>query len=55
MILNDLFSRAQNRFEKQRRYNRAVAEINSLSNRDLSDMRADRSELLYWARKDILG
>lgn len=55
MILNDLISRAQHRIEKHRRYSRAVAEINSLSNRDLSDMRADRSELLYWARKEILG
>ncbi len=55
MILNDLIARAQNRIEKQRRYTRAVAEINALSNRDLSDMRADRSELLHWARRDILG
>lgn len=55
MNLNSLISRAQDRIEKQRRYYRAVAEINSLTNRDLADMRADRSQMLYWARKDILG
>lgn len=55
MTLNSFVARAQARIEKRRRYNRAVAEINSLSSRDLSDMRADRSEMLYWARKDILG
>lgn len=55
MNFSSLISRAQSRIESHRRYSRAVAEINALSNRDLSDMRADRSELLYWARKDILG
>lgn len=55
MTLNNLLSRAQKQIDKHRRYNRAVAEINSLSHRDLADMRADRSEMLYWARRDILG
>jgi uncharacterized protein YjiS (DUF1127 family) len=55
MNVRTLISRAQSRIESHRRYSRAVAEINSLSARDLSDMRADRSEMLYWARKDILG
>lgn len=55
MKLNTLISRAQNQIDKHRRYHRAVAEINSLSHRDLADIRGDRSEMLYWARRDILG
>jgi len=55
MTLNNLFSRAAKVIDKQRRYHRAVAEINSLTSRDLADMRGDRSEMLYWARRDILG
>lgn len=55
MILSRLIEQAQSRLEKHRRYNRVVAEIQSLTQRDLADMRGDRSEMLYWARKDILG
>jgi hypothetical protein len=55
MTLNNLLSRAQKQIDKHRRYHRAVAEINALTTRDLADMRGDRSEMLYWARRDILG
>ncbi|MDP3897521.1 MAG: hypothetical protein Q8Q62_12675 [Mesorhizobium sp.] len=55
MILARLVEQAHGRLEKHRRYYRMVAEIQSLSQRDLSDMRVDRSEMLYWARKDVFG
>lgn len=51
MILNSL----QNRIEKRRKYKRLVAEINELSGRDLADIRADRSELLFSAYKQVYG
>ena len=54
-MLDRLVTLARVRLDKRRRYKRAVAEINALSNRDLTDMRADRADMLYWARKDILG
>jgi uncharacterized protein YjiS (DUF1127 family) len=54
-MFDRLVTLAKVRLDKQRRYRRAVAEINALSARDLSDMRGDRGDMLYWARKDILG
>lgn len=55
MNISSLIQQAHARIDKQRRYYRMVAEIQALSQRDLSDMRADRSEMLYWARKDVFG
>ena len=40
---------------KRKHYNRLVAEIDSFSSRDLADMRADRSEMLYQVHKQIYG
>jgi hypothetical protein len=54
MIL-DLVSRARSSLDKRRRYNQLVNEIQSLSDRDLADFRASRSEMLYQARKQIYG
>jgi uncharacterized protein YjiS (DUF1127 family) len=54
MIL-DLVSRARNSLDKRRRYNQLVNEIQGLSDRDLADFRASRSEMLYQARKQIYG
>jgi hypothetical protein len=55
MIFNDLMNRARQSIAKRRHYNRLVAEIDSFSSRDLADMRADRSEMLYQVRKQIYG
>ena len=55
MSLSSLFEHAQTRIEKHRRYYRMVAEIQSLSQRDLADMGGDRNEMLHWARKEIFG
>ncbi len=55
MIFNDLVTRARSNIAKRKHYNRLVAEIDGFSSRDLADMRADRSEMLYQIRKQIYG
>ncbi|WP_192246432.1 hypothetical protein [Mesorhizobium silamurunense] len=55
MIFDNLVSRARNNIAKRRHYNRLVAEIENLSSRDLADLRADRSEMLYQIHKQIYG
>ncbi|RWO01077.1 hypothetical protein [Mesorhizobium sp.] len=55
MILDSLMSRARNSIAKRRQYNRLIAEIDSFSSRDLADMRADRSEMLYQVHKQVYG
>jgi hypothetical protein len=55
MIFNDLMTRARSSIAKRKHYNRLVAEIDSFSSRDLADMRADRSEMLYQVHKQIYG
>ena len=55
MIIDSLMSRARESIAKRRHYNRLVAEIDSFSSRDLADLRADRSEMLYQVRKQIYG
>lgn len=54
-MFNTLVSRAQNHLDKRRRYNRAVDEIMSLSDRDVADMRADRSQMLHEVKRQIFG
>ncbi|MDX8500430.1 hypothetical protein RFM99_18650 [Mesorhizobium sp. VK4C] len=55
MIFDNLVSRARNNIAKRRHYNRLVAEIENLSSRDLADLRADRSEMLYQVHKQVYG
>jgi len=55
MPLQSIVSRVRTHLDKHRRYRHAVAEINALTTRDLADMRGNREEMLYWARKEILG
>jgi len=54
-MFNDLMNRARSSIAKRKHYNRLVAEIDSFSSRDLADMRADRSEMLYQIHKQIYG
>lgn len=54
MIFN-MMNRARQSIAKRRHYNRLVAEVDSFSSRDLADMRADRSEMLYQIHKQIYG
>ncbi|RVC58156.1 MAG: hypothetical protein EOS65_30975 [Mesorhizobium sp.] len=55
MIFDSFVSRARQSIAKRKQYNRLVAEIDSFSSRDLADMRADRSEMLYQIHKQIYG
>ncbi|PBB88830.1 MULTISPECIES: hypothetical protein [unclassified Mesorhizobium] len=55
MIFDDIVARARTNIAKRRRYNRLVAEIENLSSRDLADLRADRSEMLFQVHKQIYG
>ncbi|CAN7750197.1 hypothetical protein [Mesorhizobium caraganae] len=55
MIFDSLMTRARTSIAKRKHYNRLVAEIENLSGRDLADLRADRSEMLYQVRKQIYG
>jgi uncharacterized protein YjiS (DUF1127 family) len=54
-MFDTLVSRARDSIARRRRYNELVNEINSLSERDLADMRASRAEMLYHVRKQIYG
>ena len=55
MAFDNLFSRARSSMAKRKHYNRLVAEIENLTSRDLADLRADRSEMLYQVHKQIYG
>jgi len=55
MIFSNLVTHAKSRINKRLRYNRLVAEIESLTNRDLVDMGADRGEMLRHAYLDVYG
>ncbi|MER9424301.1 hypothetical protein NKI88_17815 [Mesorhizobium sp. M0317] len=55
MAFDNLFARARTSMAKRRHYNRLVAEIENLTSRDLADLRADRSEMLYQVHRQIYG
>ncbi|WP_195163845.1 hypothetical protein [Mesorhizobium sp. NBSH29] len=55
MIFTELLNSARSRFAKRMQYNRVVGEIELLTQRDLADMGADRSDMLRRAYQDIYG
>jgi hypothetical protein len=55
MIFSSLIALASDRIAKRRRYNRMVDEIESLSARDLADIRGDKTEMLRHARHQVYG
>lgn len=55
MFLDSLIARARNGIARRNDYNRIVDEINNLTDRDLADMRASRSEMLYQVRQQFFG
>ncbi|OJU52740.1 MAG: hypothetical protein BGO03_06915 [Mesorhizobium sp. 61-13] len=55
MFLDNLIARARSGIAKRKDYNRTVNEIKSLTDRDLADMRASRSEMLYQVRQQFFG
>jgi len=54
-MFDNFVSRARDSLAKRKRYNQLVNEIHGLSERDLADMRASRSEMLYQVRRQIYG
>jgi uncharacterized protein YjiS (DUF1127 family) len=54
-MFSTLVKHAKARIDKRLRYNRLVAEIEGLTQRDLTDIGADRSEMLRQAHLDIYG
>jgi len=54
-MIRNFFSYAQKRIEQRREFNRLAGEIAGLSSRDLADLRADRTELLRHAYKQVYG
>lgn len=55
MIFSSALSALRVAREKRQRYSRLVAEIESLSARDLTDIRADRGEMLYQVWNQVYG
>lgn len=55
MFLDGFITRARDGIAKRKRYNRLISEINNLSERDLSDMRASRSEMLDQVHQQFYG
>jgi hypothetical protein len=55
MIFASLIARLQDRLAKRARYLRLVSEIQSLTSRDLADVRGDRTDMLAQAYREVYG
>lgn len=55
MILSNIVARTKDRLAKRNRYKRLVAEIESLSTRDLADISGNRAEMLRHAYMEVYG
>ncbi len=55
MSISRFVAYIQDRIEKRRAYNRLVAEIDSLSQRDLIELGAFQADLYRAARQEIFG
>jgi hypothetical protein len=54
-MITALLNHAKGRFAKRMQYNRIVDEIQALTQRDLVDMGADRTDMLRRAYQDFYG
>ena len=54
-MFKSLIASVQKQIADRRRYLRAIAEIDALSPRDLTDLRADAGEMRYQAWAEIYG
>jgi len=55
MLLTTLIVRLQESLARRVRYHRLVAEIESLSQRELVDLRADRADMIAAAYRQVYG
>ncbi|MDQ0392527.1 hypothetical protein [Labrys monachus] len=55
MIFASIIAHLKDRLAKRARFRRMIDEINSLSNADLTDLRADRTDMLRSAYQEVYG
>ncbi len=55
MIIASFVAHIQDRLAKRSLFNRLVREIESLTERDLADLRADRADLLHGVYRQVYG
>ncbi len=55
MIFASIIAHFKDRLAKRAEFRRLVAEINSLSNSDLTDLRADRTDMVRYAYTQVYG
>ena len=55
MLFADTIQNIRTIFARRARYRCLVAEIESLTERDLTDIRGDRSEMLFQAYAEVYG
>jgi hypothetical protein len=55
MIFSSLFAQLRSRLAKRAEFRRLVEDINSLSLNDLVDMRANRTEMIHQAYREVYG
>ncbi|WP_174247445.1 hypothetical protein [Methylocapsa sp. S129] len=55
MIFAGIIAQFKDRLAKRAEFLRLIDDINSLSNSDLIDMRADRAEMIHHAYQEIYG
>jgi uncharacterized protein YjiS (DUF1127 family) len=54
-MIYEFITNARQSLDKRRRYNRLVNEIYALSDRDLADIRGNRSDMLHHAYREVYG
>jgi hypothetical protein len=55
MLFASLIAKLKLSLAKRAKYQQLVKEIQSLTDRDLSDMRADRTDMLFEAYRQVYG
>jgi len=55
MIFASIIAHIKDRLSKRARFRRMIDEINSLTSSDLTDLRADRTDMLRSAYQEVYG
>ncbi|MGE0501065.1 MAG: hypothetical protein AB7I79_05310 [Rhizobiaceae bacterium] len=55
MIFTEIVNRTRDRFARRRRYNRMIAEIESMTQRDLADINGNRADMMRHAWVEVYG
>lgn len=54
-MFDTIINRAKNSLAKRQRYNRLVAEIQGMTQRDLADINGNRADMLHHAYREVYG